>query len=91
MIVKPSKAKDKEKDREMKLRKENLSDQSIQSGPVEVKNTALFDSSDSDQGKKKRKKTKKEKVKKEKSKKSRQSDDEFDEIICKLRTNGSVV
>ena len=84
MIVKPSKTKNKEKDKEMKLRKETLSDHGAQSGPVEVKNNAVFDSSDSDQEKKKRKKTKKEKGKKEKSKKNQKSDDEFDAILCKL-------
>ena len=84
MIVKPSKSKEKDKEREMKLRKETIpaaGDKS--SGPVEVKNTAIIDSSDSEEDKKKRKKNKKKTKEFKKEAWKAHDDKEFDDFFGK--------
>lgn len=81
LIVKPSKSK-KETEKEMSLHKKSVSSQDGSgSGAIEIKNTAIFDSSDdSEKEKKKSKKDKKDK-KMKKGRSAQTSDDDFDEII----------
>lgn len=71
--MKPSKKRDKEKERDVTLKEQIVSE----SGPIEVKNTA-FDS-DSDKEKKKRKKGKK----KDKKQPVQTSEEEIDELLSK--------